>query len=171
MARSLMMTMVAITMLVVGSPATAATKLWQEAKVGMSPDKIQELYPEAEGGDDRKRGVHGVPGLVMEGYEVNNRDFNVEFFFGDSGLNKVILRLQKTKLTSREMPKIYEDLLRSRYGEPLSYYTEGDPLPLIKATWVEGNRTIMLYWARVRQTDINMSIIYSTRISDEAGKL
>lgn len=161
---------VALVLLVSAMPAFATT-LWQDAKEGMGVDAVRGLYPEAEPGDYPERGVYGTPKLIMEGYEVNNRDFNVEFFFDDGGLTTVILRLQKASLASREMPKIYEDLLRSRYGEPLSYYTEGEPLPLIKATWTDGERDIMLYWSRVRQTDINMHIVYSTRIRDEGNKL
>jgi hypothetical protein len=170
MGRHLPRITLALILLALATPAFA-TQLWQDAKVGMSVDAIRGLYPEAEPGEYPKRGVHGTPKLIIKGYEVNNRDFNVEFFFENGGLNEVILRLQKASLSSREMPKIYEDLLRSRYGEPLSYYTESEPLPLIKATWTDGERDILLYWARVRQTDINMHIVYSTRIRDEGNKL
>jgi len=159
--------------LLLASTATtaAATQLWQEAELGMDPNTIQGLYPEAEASNGNERGMHGTPQLVIKDYEVNNRDFNVEFFFDNDKLTKVILRLQKADLESKELPKIYEDLLESRYGEPLSYYKEGEPLPLIKATWLDGARNITLYWARIRQTDITMSIIYSTRVSREADKL
>jgi hypothetical protein len=170
MHRSILRGLIAVTAVLAAAPAAAA-QLWQQTDVGMSPETVKKLYPEAAESNGNQRGMHGTPLLVRDGYEVNNHEFHVEFYFEDKGLQKVILRLQKADLATKELPTIFKELLQSRYGEPMSYYTEGDPLPLIKATWLDGKRNITLYWALIRKTQVKMNIIYSTRIATEADKL
>lgn len=170
MGRLLLRTLLPLALIMVALPASAS-QLWQDAEVGISPETVRGLYPGAEESNGNERGVHGVPALVLKGYKVSDRDFNVEFYFEDDALYKVILRLQEPQLGTKELPNIYRDLLTSRYGEPLSYYTEPDPLPLIKATWLDDRRDITLYWTLIRGERPSLSIIYSTRIADGAEKL
>lgn len=156
--------------LVVASPAMAV-QLWQDADKGMTPEEVREAYPKVQEPQNKDRGNNPVPELVMPGYTVDGRDFRVEFYFGASGLEKVILQLQESVRSSKEVPLDYKALLERQYGETAAYYTEPEPLPLIKATWIDGRRDIVLYWTVVRSTEARMNITYSTRIANESEKL
>lgn len=142
-------------LLVLAVPAAAAAvpagiPLWEGAETGMTPKQVLQAFPEAspvpKGERSGKKGPQGGElRASIERVELGGAPYGARFYFGRSGLQRIILdrHLEGDTSFSRGLKLAGEvrDALSEHFGEPVKRETGGDGY-LVE--WHKGGKAVRL---------------------------
>ncbi len=121
--------------------------LWNATEPGMTVDEVRAVLPRALPPAESRRLANGLElKLTANGVENLERAFDAEFYFTESGLQKVMLRSTRS-LTIDAAASEFENLRRSatrRYGDERPAPARSLAPPAAEARWISGRVTISL---------------------------
>ena len=152
-----------------------AQTLWRETVVGMSPDEVRKLVPEAEP-PAGKAGVladGAVEILRVSQFELLGERFAASFYFKDEKLAQVTLALQGEKSFPAALSTFdsLSEALRTKYGSEISRRVSQTPFPSANATWLSGRTNISATVFSVARGHLVFNVNYQVRVAREADKL
>ena len=157
----------------IAAPASAQ-ELWQDTEVGMTPDQIRRVHPNARPPAERSTLRNGATcELEIPDYEVGGMAFRVCFYTRSSHLIQVML---SSEAPTEPQFQTMADLLRARYGREVSTDTENcrpnRSLRLCSYGWLlpSGTNVSILYMDVGGQAPL-LNIVYQTRVRDGANRL
>jgi hypothetical protein len=107
-------------MLVASGHANSNDKtLWGKSEYGMTPAQVLKAFPDAQK-NPNPDGValnNSQSYVIIPSKRIHDIEFNVEFYFNDSGLVQVTLEAKRTYRRGAEQ---MANLLMEKYGKPTS---------------------------------------------------
>ncbi|MEM0988061.1 MAG: hypothetical protein AAGK00_04225 [Pseudomonadota bacterium] len=152
--------------LMASSMAMAGPKIWGVAEAGMSPDEIQQLFPEAKTGTRDTAGASGAVELLrLKGHRFQGEPFTVRFFFDQDSLQIVMLSHEEPGTTSTRSILAFTGHFTRLYGSP-DYQ---DSHPLLDASdftyrryaWDAPERNVVVAWVQRGDLDPFMNINFT----------
>lgn len=126
--------------------------LWGKSEYGMTPAQVLKAFPDAHKNPnpDRVALSNSTSKVIIPSKRIFNIDFNISFFFNNTGLVQVTL---KSKGTSGSHAQHLTSLLTGKYGKPIEikenkYYKDVDwyDAPLsISYSWYMDTPEIIIY--------------------------
>lgn len=157
---------IAAALLAAGLTGTSATAqdLWRGVQVGMSPEQVQDLLPEAKfaSGED----IQGEAlRLRAGGFELANVAFEANFYFAGESLQSVILRPEAEQSATIVM-SLAEDIIPQlglKYGPPYDCEINRHSISGITGThcnWLSGGAQIGLSASHMSYSLPHFSLVY-----------
>jgi hypothetical protein len=128
--------------------------LWGEAEYGMTPAQVLKVFHDAEKNPKPDTVKSSKSHVIIPSRIVHDVKFEVSFYFNDKGLAQVTL---ESKPCSSSSSELMENLLREKYGTPISIKDYGIVRNL---EWFDIPTSItLLYYPS--PTDRTLYIIYN----------